>query len=144
MLKRFLMAAAACAALAAYATHAQNNQAKDEAKLEGTWKYTSYTRGGTTIGKDKVNSALTFKDGKYTRQGINFPGKTGTYKIDTSKKPMEFTFVPDDGPSKGKQILGIIEVSGDKLKICANAEKRPAQFDGSDKMTFLLEAVRDK
>lgn len=144
MLKRFLLAATMSFALAICAAPAQDNQPKTDLKLDGTWTYTSYTRGGTTIGKDKVDSALTFKDGKYTRQGINFPGKTGTYKIDTSKKPMEATFIPDDGPAKGKQILGIIEVNGDKLKICASGEKRPAKFDGADKMTFLLEAVRDK
>ena len=114
-------------------------------KLEGKWVATSWKRGDGEVGKDKVDTELTLGKGSYEfPKGINRISKTGTFKIDAAKGTIDFT--PEDGPAKGKTLLGLYKVEGNTLTLCFSAadRERPKEFKTGDRNTVLATYERKK
>jgi len=118
---------------------------KGDPKLDGTWIATSWQRGGGEIGKDKVNTELVISKNTYEYpKGINRISKSGTIKFDAAKGTIDFT--PEDGPSKGKTLLGIYKVEADKLTLCFTVAgmARPKDFKSNEKTVDLATYERKK
>jgi uncharacterized protein (TIGR03067 family) len=117
----------------------------DAKKLEGTWTATLWKRGGGEVGKDKVATELVLtKDGYAFPKGINRISMKGAVKLDAAKGTIDFT--PEDGPAKGKTLLGIYKVEGDTLTLCFTSAgmERPKEFKSGDRNTVLATYERKK
>lgn len=127
-----------------------NAQAADEKKdaadkIEGKWVATSYKRGEREVPKDMIKTELTITKGAYEfPTGINRISQKGTIALDAAKGTIDFT--PADGPAKGKTLLGIYKVDGDKLTICfgASGKERPTEFKTGDPLIVLATYERKK
>lgn len=118
---------------------------KGASKLEGAWTATLWKRGDGEVGKDKVATELVISKDKYEYpKGINKISKSGTFKHDADKGTIDFT--PDDGPAKGKTLLGIYKVDGDTLTMCFRpaGSERPTEFKSGDRNTVLATYVKKK
>ena len=139
-MKRMLLVVAVVVFLAA--PHANGEDAK---KLEGTSIATSWKRGENEVPKDKLATELVISKDRYEYPtGINRISKKGTLKIDAAKGTIDFT--PEDGPAKGKTLVGLYKIEGDKLTICvASADKeRPKELKTSDRSIVLATYERKK
>ena len=87
---------------------------------------------GKKLSADDLKGAtLTFKGDHYTlKQGGQT--RTGTIKIDPTKKPKQLDIISGEGPNKGKSLLGIYELDGDTLRYCVSppGKTRPTEFSG--------------
>ena len=122
-------------ALVAFATFARpaDDAAKAESKkFQGTWQLVSAVSDGkktdkATVAKIRVVIAgdkhTVYFDGKAIAKEIPFV-------LDPSKKPKEVTDTLPDG----KQIKGIYELDGDRLKSCVApvGRDRPKEFSGKE------------
>ena len=118
---------------------------KKPAKFEGTWTATSWKRGDGEVPKDKVDTELKPTRDKYEfPKGINRISKMGTVKIDEEKGTIDFT--PDDGPAKGKTLVGLYKVDGNVLTLCFTGAggARPKEFKSADRNTVLATYERKK
>jgi uncharacterized protein (TIGR03067 family) len=114
-------------------------------KLAGTWVGTSWKRGEGEIGKEKVATELVIAKTAYEfPKGINRISRKGTFKIDSDKGTIDFT--PDDGPAKGKTLLGLYKVEEDVLTLCFTSagRERPKEFKSSDRNTVLATYAKKK
>ncbi len=114
-------------------------------KLQGTWVATSWRRGDAEIGKDKVATELTITKNAYEfPKGINRISMKGTFKVDSAKGTIDFT--PDDGPAKGKTLLGLFKVEGDTLTLCFTSagRERPKELKSTDRNTVLATYEKKK
>ena len=80
---------------------------------------------------DVVGHTLTLTAGKFTIQKNGKTLYTGTYAVDTAKKPAHIDFRNTGGGLKGTW-KGIFELEGDALRTCDNApdmtKPRPVEF----------------
>jgi uncharacterized protein (TIGR03067 family) len=132
-------------ALGLFAVAARADDKKDAPKIEGTWTATSWKRGPGEIGPDRVNTELKLtKDAYEFPKGINRVSQKGSVKIDAAKGTIDFT--PGDGPAKGKTLVGIYKVEGDKLTLCFTGAggERPKEFKSDDRNTVLATYERKK
>jgi uncharacterized protein (TIGR03067 family) len=92
---------------------------KDQEGLQGTWTLETFNLDGKPAPAELVKAiTFVFKDNTYT---INMEGKeveTGTFKLDSSKKPKTVDFEIKSGNDKGKKQPGIYELDGDTFKLC--------------------------
>jgi len=142
---RCLLGLALCVALTATGSRAEDKKDKEGGKLEGTWTATSWKRGEGEVGKDKVDTELVLaKDTYEFPKGINRISKKGAIKVDAAKGTIDFT--PEDGPAKGKTLLGIYKVDGDNLTLCftGTGGERPKEFKSGDRNTVLATYERKK
>jgi uncharacterized protein (TIGR03067 family) len=65
-------------------------------------------------------------------------------KFDAAKGTVDFT--PEDGPAKGKTLLGIYKVEKDTLTICFGSagKERPKEFKSNDRNTVLATYTKKK
>jgi uncharacterized protein (TIGR03067 family) len=78
---------------------------------------------------------LTFTGDKYEQALGGTVNERGTIKLDASKKPMTIDLAIGEGTDAGKAQLGIVEVSGDTMKLhldSPGAGQRPTDFTGKD------------
>ena len=114
---------------------------KAGASLDGTWTLASIN-GKSMEGGPSLQ--LTFEGGKYHQSLDNNVNERGTYKIDTSKKPMTIDLSIAEGDDAGKTQLGVFEVTGDKLRAnlgLPGATERPKDFTISE-AGLMFEAAR--
>ena len=140
---RSCLAFAVAMGLSAIDARADEKKKDGADKIEGSWVATSYKRGEREVSKDMIKTELTIAKGAYEfPTGINRISKKGTIAVDAAKGTIDFT--PEDGPAKGKTLLGIYKVDGDKLTICFGAagKDRPKEFKTADPMIVL--ATYDK
>lgn len=101
---------------------AEANQAAIAKALEtfaGTWEIASVQPDGAT----KNARQLVFnKDGTYAAQDKNgMELWAGTFEIDPTAKPYVWDHRSNDAKKEGKDVLGIYELEGDKLKVACVA-----------------------
>ncbi len=94
--------------------------AKDDAKneqkqLQGKWIMTSAVIDGNKL---QIKGSVVFEGDKYSYNSGDDEKGSGTFKLDTSKKPRHLDSIPSDGPAQGATVEQIYEIDGDKLKIC--------------------------
>ena len=102
---------------------------KGDKDLDGEWEVVSVTHDGKPQPTDDAKPVITIKG-----DAVAFKAKdeshSGKIVVDASKTPKTMDFMPDDGPQKGKTLLGIYEVKGDELRLCHGE-------DGKDRPTEL-------
>lgn len=128
-------------------------------KLEGTWTVSKMEiEGKSLLEKDKPEPKLTIKDGKITSDAKNAPQDekldSSTIKLDPGRKPHTITIPNAHGgdPKKGVTLIGIYEVTGDELKVCAQAvetanlkareKERPKAFDSKQGVLVIFKRER--
>jgi uncharacterized protein (TIGR03067 family) len=122
---------------------------KDLAKFDGTWVTISIEANGKKIPDEELKKApgrLTIKDGKWKLKASDIE-QSGTFTVDTSKKPKQIDIKPADGPNAGQTIKAIYELEGDTMKVCYAApdQPRPTAFATEEKSgRVLIEYKREK
>ena len=114
------------------------------APLQGTWTITTFN-GQSTDGMGGT-SALVKKDDKYQQVTNGTVDERGSLKLDATKKPMTIDLIIEEGNDAGKLQLGIIEVTGDTMKVklnLAGATPRPTSFEAEEGQ-ILVTATRAK
>jgi uncharacterized protein (TIGR03067 family) len=104
----------------------------DPAKMAGTWSYVSAEKDGVksdpTSLKDKVTIT---KESITLGEGENkFVFK---FAIDGKKDPVRISLEGTEGLGKGSKAEGIIELTGDQLKLCyAPSGDAPKKFESKE------------
>jgi uncharacterized protein (TIGR03067 family) len=117
---------------------------KEYDRFEGTWTFVSVEMNGQKVPVDAL------KDTKLVLKGNTFAmaeGKQisrGTYKVDLSKKPKHIDATFNDGPEKGKTLMGIYELKGDIYKVCISitGKDRPKDFVSTPDSGHVLEVLK--
>jgi|SRR5579864_19678 len=125
---------------------------RDElAKFQGTWQLVSAQSNGEAAPDERVKQIRVMITGnKHTvRFGEQVIVHDVSFDIDPSQTPKQVTDTINEGPDKGKQILGIYKLDGATLTSCAAAigKERPTEFaakpgDGHTLRVFRLVAAR--
>jgi len=105
-------------------------------KLRGTWLTVSLVSNGKTLvdekapPKEAATTKLAYDGNKWMVKVGDKTVASGTFKIDSTKKPKEIDIMDESGMKNDKTKLGIYELDGDTYKYClAPAGKpRPAEF----------------
>jgi uncharacterized protein (TIGR03067 family) len=124
-------------------------------KLEGTWTVTQMeVEGKSLLEKGMPVPRMTVKGGKITPDSKDVPEgeklDSSTIKLDPSQKPKTIT-VPNlkgGDPKEGVTLIGIYELKGDELRVCAQAvesaklkereKERPKAFDSKQGVLVIL------
>ena len=116
-------------------------------RLIGTWQMTKGIVGGQPLPADTVNRLrLELTAGEYTVTGAESPDR-GTWRLVGARKPLGIDVTGTDGPNKGKTFPAVLDVRGDRLKVCydLSGKQRPARFESRKKtLLFLAEYRRVK
>jgi uncharacterized protein (TIGR03067 family) len=104
---------------------------KEMSQLEGEWTMISGERDGQPLPDNFLKDAKRVaKDGVSTISLGDMVYMKAKFSVDPTKKPKAIDYEILEGPTKGKKVLGIYEIDGDKVKFCfAAADKdRPSEF----------------
>lgn len=121
-------------------------QDKDSGKLEGTYTIVSGEKGGEKIPAERIEGAtLTITADKITATDKDKKEFfAAAYTLDRAAKPFRISMVSTT-PKAGEKAAGVIEVSGDTVKICYNLPggDPPTEFRTKDKQQcFVLKRTR--
>ena len=97
--------------------------------LQGEWVVA--TINGESLATGGTEMSLTFTGDKYAQTVNGTVNERGTFKIDTTKKPITIDLAISEGSDAGKLQLGVLELAGDTLTVhlnLPNAPARPADF----------------
>ena len=97
--------------------------------LEGTWTVTSIN--GRSAPEDEPMVTLTFAGGKYDQAIGGTVNERGAYTVDAAAKPVTIDLSITEGSDAGKKQLGIVEITGDTMRLCLNTPdsgQRPSEF----------------
>jgi uncharacterized protein (TIGR03067 family) len=109
-------------------------------KLSGTWLTVSLVNNGKTLVDEKdppkegPPTKLAYDGNKWMIKVGDKTVASGTFKIDSTKKPKEIDILDESGMKNDKTKLGIYELNGDTYKYClAPAGKpRPTEFTSKE------------
>ncbi len=109
---------------------------KDKEKLQGTWNVTAMSFGDKKQDIPEGTLTVIFAGDKMT---VKSPkgDEEGTYKLDTSKKPMTIDTTMKKG-GKEETSRGIYELQGDTLKLGFGKDARPKDFTSKEMFTLYL------
>ncbi len=121
--------------------------ADEKDALIGTWTVVKAEEDGKMT-TEILKAKFTFKDGD--KLFIKMPSEPKplevAFKLDAAKKPKQIDFTRlEDG--RAETALGIYEIDGDKLKLCAaepELKERPTEFKSKSRKVTVLELTRDK
>ena len=116
---RHFVSIALVALLAAAGVSAQDAVPKELVPIQGTWIITS-ANGQDVTGQFGPAAALAFTGNKYTGTIDGDVNERGTIKLDTTKKPATIDLNIVEGDDAGKLQLGVVEITGDTLKMKLN------------------------
>jgi uncharacterized protein (TIGR03067 family) len=105
---------------------------KDLERMQGNWAAVSMVSDGFRLPDDDAQALFrTIKEDKYTVFRFDRPIGKGTFTLDATKMPQAIDAVPDAPGGKGKPMLGIYRIDGDKLELCfaAPGKERPKIFE---------------
>lgn len=108
---------------------AQESVPKELAPFQGTWVITSVNEQAPAAGEPETSFTVT--GAAYSVTVNENVVERGTIKIDPAKKPWTIDFLITFGESANKTQLGIVEATGDTVRVCVNAPgatERPADF----------------
>lgn len=119
--------------------------AEEESRLQqGTWQVVSSVREDKEAPADIMSQITRTVEGDHViwhRSGRPFGGTT--LVLDPTQEPKALDAIPDGGPNRGKHLLGIYRLEGDRLTICMAdpGKPRPTAFEagkgsGRTLMTF--------
>ncbi len=124
---------------------AQKAGAPGAAALQGTWVFQSINSQTPPEGAPEMT--LTFTGANYHQTLGQQVNERGTFKVDTSKKPMTIDLTIVEGDDAGKTQLGIFEVAGDTLRAnfgLAGATTRPADMTVKTESLLLVATKKKK
>ncbi|HEV3143776.1 MAG TPA: TIGR03067 domain-containing protein [Gemmataceae bacterium] len=116
-------------------------RADEPKEAKGVWVPTEMTVAGQALPAEQLSALkLTIGDGKYKAEVNNEGTDSGTYTIDSTKKPGRLEITSTDGANKGKKMLAIWELSGDTMKVCYDLEGKdyPTEFKSTKENKYLL------
>jgi uncharacterized protein (TIGR03067 family) len=92
---------------------------KDQEALQGTWQFDTFNQAGQAAPAEQLKE-MTFviKNNTYTLSMGDNELETGTFKLDSGKKPKTIDLDIQSGDDKGKKQPGIYELEGDTFKVC--------------------------
>lgn len=107
---------------------------KERDKHQGVWNVVSFVSDGVASGPELVKSVTRIVEGDHVvwkRDGESFAGTTVT--LDAAARPPAIDVLPDGGPRRDEQVLGIYKLEGDDLTICmaAPGKDRPKELTGA-------------
>jgi uncharacterized protein (TIGR03067 family) len=115
----------------AVAADTPKEAARELAKLQGTWNAVAVEEDGERLPAEKTKGwKLVIKDNKYTFEAGKASAE-GIYRLDPAKTPKAVDATRTNGPDKGKTLLGIYRLDGDRLMMCfaePGQKNRPASF----------------
>ena len=134
------------ALLAFTAGHADGQDGKKFAELDGTWTIIKMEIEGKSLLETGKKWKLMIKDGKVTPDATDAPKEAVDLSkfLDGSRKPKTITY-----PYEGKiTFYGIYEVKGDELRVCGDGvdtateknreARRPKQFDSKEGLLLVF------
>jgi uncharacterized protein (TIGR03067 family) len=135
-----------CALVAVAGLATAEEKKFDAAKMEGKWKMVSGTKAGDKLEAKSLEGDVTIDKEKFTIKGGDMT-HVMAFKLDTSKTPVQIDMEGKEGPSKGFNAEGIIQLDGDKLTLAyALPEgKRPEKFESTKDnkaMVIVMERVK--
>jgi len=96
-----------------------NDAKMDMQALQGTWQVVSGEAAGQAAPAAAVKGAeLAIKGDGYSFMMKGQVAEAGTFKLDTTTKPVQMDFTITTGPNKGKTQLGICQLDGASFKVC--------------------------
>jgi uncharacterized protein (TIGR03067 family) len=141
------------AALSLAGAAADETDAKQFKKLQGSWELVSGEMDGKPIAEEHVKKGRIKNDGNSTTLETPHQSsktvKATLRRLDETKKPAELDFLRLEGPSKGTLMLAIVEFDGpDKYKICfdPSGKGRPTSFstkEGSGHLLHVWKRVKE-
>jgi uncharacterized protein (TIGR03067 family) len=125
---------------------ADDKKDSKDGKLDGTYTVVSGQRDGKEIPKSHFEKSVVVFEGNkvygHDKDKKEFFG--ATYKIDTASKPWKLT-MESTSPKKGQTAEGVIEVSGDTIRLAYSLPggKAPTAFAAGEKQhLFTLKRVK--
>lgn len=117
-----------CALIAARVVAADKDF--DASKLEGKWKFTEGWKFGTKSTAEAIGGEVTITKDTITIKGGDMT-HVMAYKLNAKASPVAITLTGKEGPSKDFVSEGIIQVTGDEIKLCyaMPKEERPKKFE---------------
>jgi uncharacterized protein (TIGR03067 family) len=111
----------------------QDDVKKELAKFEGTWQPFYVEMDGKEFKGDIKEHRLVIAGKSFVFTGDS--KMEGTITIDPSKKPPTIDTETTSGDHKGTKMVGIYEISKDRLMVCYTAagSERPTEFRTKEK-----------
>jgi uncharacterized protein (TIGR03067 family) len=142
---KVLVLCVAVAAIFAAAPRATADKKKepprDEKKILGTWVLVSGLDGGKKAPEERIKGArlIIAAGGKMTVENADGKVVKGTYKLDPSTSPKQFTVTND----KGQERSGIYKLDGDTLTVCYDRSGGPpTEFASKEGTSVVLEVLK--
>ena len=100
--------------------------ADDNKMIEGAWVIVEAELGGQKLPDDGVKGTRLI----LTADKYEYQNDKGDYKLYPTEEIKAMDIVGREGPNKGKSLLAIYELEGDRLKICYDltGKTRPTKF----------------
>jgi uncharacterized protein (TIGR03067 family) len=124
--QRFFLLAIAAGLLGSGSGASDAETARDQKRIQGTWKAVSGEAAGKNLPKQRVDDLTVVFTGDKMAVTTSNGSRESTFKLDASKKPKIIDLVDENGQTAP----GIYEFEGDTLRICLNqgSSERPTSF----------------
>lgn len=124
--------------------------AQDRQKLQGTWQFLQELHGDSDTSDEGKHCQFIFDGDKFTVKKDDKAILDRTFTIDATKSPAQIdlkVLKDDEDERTGQTSLGIYQLDGDKLKLCAcepSRDVRPVEFvtKGADFVMVVMERVK--
>jgi uncharacterized protein (TIGR03067 family) len=132
--------------LAATDVRGQDDAAKEQQRVQGTWTFLSVEANGKSLDDLFKDAKVVVKDNRLT---LTFAGGSKlirTFKVFTDTKPRCVDFRAEDG--KGDASEGIYEFKDGRLKVLVNirdgGKERPVDFTAKDKSGHIYYVLKQQ